>query len=33
MIEQEKIGKMRIWGYALGIVIFAVVAAWKFATR
>jgi hypothetical protein len=33
MIEQEKAGRTRIWGYALGIVAFMVVAVWKFATR
>src|SRR5580704_16373339 len=33
MIEQEKAGRTRIWGYALGIVAFVVVAVWKFATR
>jgi hypothetical protein len=31
MIEQEKANKSRIVGYAIGIVIFVVVMAWKFA--
>jgi hypothetical protein len=33
MIEQEKVGKTRIWGYAIGVVVFLVVAVWKFAAR
>ena len=33
MIEQQKANRTRIWGYALGIVAFVVVAVWKFAAR
>jgi hypothetical protein len=33
MIEQEKANKSRIVGYAIGLVVFAVILAWKFATR
>jgi hypothetical protein len=33
MIEQEKANRTRMWGYAVGIVVFVVVAVWKFATR
>jgi len=33
MIEQEKTNRARIWGYALGALVFAAVVAWKFATR
>jgi hypothetical protein len=33
MIEQEKANRIRIWGYVLGIVVFVVVAVWKFTTR
>jgi hypothetical protein len=33
MIEQEKVNKTRIIGYAIGIAVFVVVAVWKFALR
>ncbi len=33
MIDQEKAGKGRMWGYAAGIVLFVVVVAWKYLTR
>jgi hypothetical protein len=33
MTEQEKVNRVRIWGYALGAIVFVVVIAWKFATR
>ncbi len=33
MIEQEKINRVKIWGYALGAIVFVVVVAWKFVTR
>jgi hypothetical protein len=33
MIEQEKANKTKIWGYALGAIVFVVVVAWKFVTR
>jgi hypothetical protein len=33
MTEQEKINRGRIWGYALGAIVFVVVITWKFATR
>ncbi len=33
MIEQENTNNSRIIGYAIGLVVFAVVVAWKFATR
>lgn len=33
MIEQEKANKSRIVGYTIGLVVFVVVVAWKFAIR
>ncbi len=33
MIEQDKVNKTRIIGYAIGIVVFVIVAVWKFAVR
>ena len=33
MIEQEMINKVKIWGYALGAIVFVVVVAWKFVIR
>jgi hypothetical protein len=32
-MDHEKLQKGRMWAYAVGIVIFAVVIAWKLATR
>lgn len=33
MIDHEKFQKGRIWAYAVGALVFAVVAAWKFVVR
>ena len=33
MIEQKMANKTRIIGYTIGIVVFAVVALWKFVIR
>ncbi len=33
MIEQDKVNRVKIWGYTLGVVVFMVVVAWKFVTR
>jgi hypothetical protein len=33
MIEQEKVNRAKIWGYATGAVIFALVLAAKFVIR
>jgi len=33
MIDQEKFQKGRGWAYLVGIVIFVVVAVWRFVTR
>jgi hypothetical protein len=33
MQEQEKVGKARIIGYALGLAAFIVIAIWKFVVR
>jgi hypothetical protein len=33
MIDQKKLQEGRGWAYAVGIVIFVVVVAWKFVTR
>jgi hypothetical protein len=33
MIEQEKVNRIKIWGYALGVIVFVVVVAWKFVIR
>jgi hypothetical protein len=30
MIDQEKLQKGRAWAYAVGIVVFVAVVAWKF---
>jgi hypothetical protein len=31
MIEQEKVNRVKIWGYTIGAVIFVIVLAVKFA--
>ncbi len=33
MIEQEKINRVKLWGYGLGVVVFLVAMAWKFVVR
>jgi hypothetical protein len=33
MVEQEKVNRVKIWGYALGTIVFVVVMTWKFAIR
>jgi hypothetical protein len=33
MIEQEKVNRTRIWGYAIGVVVFVAVVAWKFVAH
>jgi len=33
MVEQEKVNRVKIWGYALGAIVFVVVMTWKFVTR
>ncbi len=33
MIEQEKINRVKIWGYTLGVIVFVAVVAWKFVIR
>ena len=33
MYEQEKVQKVRMVGYALGIAVFVVVVAWKLLVR
>jgi hypothetical protein len=33
MIEQNKVNRARMLGYAVGIVVFVAVVAWKFAVR
>jgi hypothetical protein len=33
MIEQQKVNKARIWGYATGLVVFAIVVVWKLVIR
>ena len=33
MIEQEKINRVKILGYTLGVIAFVAVMAWKFMTR
>jgi hypothetical protein len=33
MIEQEKVNRSRIIGYAVGIVVFVVAIAWKMVSR
>jgi hypothetical protein len=33
MIDHEKLQKGRVWAYAVGIVVFVVVAVWKFVAR
>jgi hypothetical protein len=33
MQEQQQVGNARIIGYAVGIVVFIVIAAWKFFVR
>jgi hypothetical protein len=32
-MEQEKVNQTRMWGYAIGALVFAAVVAWKFITR
>jgi hypothetical protein len=33
MIEQQKVNRAKIWGYAIGLVVVAIVLASKFITR
>jgi len=33
MIDQEKLQKGRAWGYVAGLVVFIIVAVWKFVVR
>jgi tetrahydromethanopterin S-methyltransferase subunit F len=33
MQEQQQVGKARIIGYAIGVVMFLVMAAWKYFVR
>ena len=33
MIDHEKFQKGRLWAYAVGIVLFVAVVAWKFVAR
>jgi hypothetical protein len=33
MIEQEKANRVKIWGYAIGAIVFVIVLAVKFAIR
>jgi hypothetical protein len=33
MIDHEKFQKGRMWAYAAGIVLFVIVAAWRFLTH
>jgi hypothetical protein len=33
MQEQEKAGKARLVGYAIGLAVFVAVAVWKFVVR
>jgi hypothetical protein len=33
MQEQEKVGKARMIGYALGAIVFVAVALWRFVIR
>lgn len=33
MMDQEKLQKGRAWAYAVGIVVFVIVAVWRFAAR
>jgi hypothetical protein len=33
MIEQQKVNRARLLGYALGAIGFVAVVAWKFVTR
>jgi len=33
MIDQEELGRGRMWGYLAGLVIVAAVVAWKLVTR
>jgi hypothetical protein len=33
MIDHEKLGKGRMWGYLAGLVIFVAVVAWKLVAR
>jgi hypothetical protein len=33
MMDHEKLQKGRLWAYAVGIVLFVAVVAWKFVAR
>jgi hypothetical protein len=33
MIDQEKLEKDRAWAYLAGLVVFLIVAVWKFVVR
>jgi hypothetical protein len=33
MVEQEKVNKVKIWGYAVGLVVFVAVVVWKVVVR
>jgi hypothetical protein len=33
MIEQQKANKAKIWGYVTGLMVVAIVVAWKFVVR
>jgi hypothetical protein len=33
MIDHEKLGRGRMWGYLAGVVIFVAAVAWKLVTR
>jgi hypothetical protein len=33
MMDHEKLQKGRAWAYVAGLVLFAIVAAWKFVAR
>jgi hypothetical protein len=33
MMEQEKINRVKIWGYTIGAIVFVIVMAVKFAIR
>jgi hypothetical protein len=33
MIDHEKLQEGRAWAYAVGIIVFIIVVAWKYVTR
>jgi hypothetical protein len=33
MMEQDKVGKVRLIGYGIGLAVFIAVAVWKFLVR